>query len=206
MKKLLIVCEEKYKVYGDYLAQLISMDDDEGETVIGVKDGTLTAQVWTEKDYAANSSQLASSQYIIFIGRGKLIKEKSTYMKVVYSQYGTKYGWLGKQAFLLVDKIVSVNEYEDFINYATTYQTNLEKLIQMKEKQNKLLNVVRNGVGIAALAAVGGAIAITPIAGISAAKWLSMNKKIEQQQFSFAVMKFYLDSLNKFLEQQLEED
>ena len=28
MKKLIIVCEEKCRQYGDYLAQLISLDDD----------------------------------------------------------------------------------------------------------------------------------------------------------------------------------
>ncbi len=28
MKKLIIVCEEKCRQYGDYLAQLISLEDD----------------------------------------------------------------------------------------------------------------------------------------------------------------------------------
>ena len=36
MKKLIIVCEEKCRQYGDYLAQLISLEDDtEDETEIG---------------------------------------------------------------------------------------------------------------------------------------------------------------------------
>ena len=39
MKKLIIVCEEKCRSYGDYLAQLISLDDDTEETTVGTKDG-----------------------------------------------------------------------------------------------------------------------------------------------------------------------
>lgn len=97
MKKLIIVCEEKYRVYGDYLAQLISLEDDTEDSTVGVKDGEVAAQVWLEKDYKANSAQLSSNQYILFIGHNKLIKEKSSHMKVAFSQYGMAYGWLGKQ-------------------------------------------------------------------------------------------------------------
>ena len=46
MKKLIIVCEDKYRVYGDYLAQLISLEDDTGVATVGVKDGEVAAQVW----------------------------------------------------------------------------------------------------------------------------------------------------------------
>lgn len=77
MKKLIIVCEEKYRVYGDYLAQLISLEDDTEDSTVGVKDGEVAAQVWLEKDYKANSAQLSSNQYILFIGHNKLINEKS---------------------------------------------------------------------------------------------------------------------------------
>lgn len=73
MKKLIIVCEEKYRVYGDYLAQLISLEDDTEDSTVGVKDGEVAAQVWLEKDYKANSAQLSSNQYILFIGHNKLI-------------------------------------------------------------------------------------------------------------------------------------
>ena len=117
MKKLIIVCEEKYRVYGDYLAQLISLEDDTEDSTVGVKDGEVAAQVWLEKDYKANSAQLSSNQYILFIGHNKLIKEKSSHMKVAFSQYGMAYGWLGKQAVLCVNKVVSAKEYNDFITF-----------------------------------------------------------------------------------------
>lgn len=52
---------------------------------------------------------------------------------------------------------------------------------------------------LAALAVVGGALAVAPLAGVDIVKKLTLNKKIEEQQYSCAVMKFYLDSLGEFL-------
>lgn len=202
MKKLIIVCEEKCRIYGDYLAQLISMDDDTEDTTIGVKDGEVAAQVWLEKDYTANAVQISSTQYILFIGNDKLIKEKSSHMELVFSKYGMKYGWLGKQAVLCIDKIVSADEYNDFINFALAYQENLERLIEEKKAEHKVKNSdddCDRAKGIAALTVVGNAIALAPIAGLGLIKKIALNKKIEQQQYSCAVMKFYLDSLGDFL-------
>ena len=35
MKKLIIVCEDKLRKYGDFLSQLISLDDDKEDQIIG---------------------------------------------------------------------------------------------------------------------------------------------------------------------------
>lgn len=202
MKKLIIVCEEKYRVYGDYLAQLISLEDDTEDKTVGIKDGEVAAQVWLEKDYKENAAQLSSNQYILFIGHNKLIKEKSSHMKIAFSQYGMTYGWLGKQAALCVDKVVSAKEYNDFITFALSYQDNLEKLIEKKKEKSKAQKNVEIGAktaGITALAVVGGALTVAPLAGVDIVKKLTLNKKIEEQQYSCAVMKFYLDSLGEFL-------
>ena len=60
MKNLIIVCDEKSKEYANYLSQLISMEDDTEDTTVGVKDGSVQAQVWLEKDYKANSATISS--------------------------------------------------------------------------------------------------------------------------------------------------
>lgn len=140
MKKLLIVCEEKYKVFADYLAQLISLEDDTEEKSVGVTDGEVSAQVWLENDYKSNSAQIASNQYIVFIGQNKLIKEKSSHMKVVFSQYGINYGWLGKQAVVTVNKAIQIEDYDEFLHYALNYQNDLEKLTEKKDtkEENKI--------------------------------------------------------------------
>lgn len=178
------------------------MEDDTEDSTVGVKDGEVAAQVWLEKDYKANSAQLSSNQYILFIGHNKLIKEKSSHMKVAFSQYGMAYGWLGKQAVLCVNKVVSAKEYNDFITFALSYQDDLEKLIKEKKEKSKKQQNIEAGAkaaGVAALAVVGGALAVAPLAGVDIVKKLTLNKKIEEQQYSCAVMKFYLDSLGEFL-------
>lgn len=130
MKTLIIVCEEKYRKFGDYLAQLISLEDDTEDSTVGTKDGEVAAQVWLEKDYKANAAQVSSNQYILFIGQGKLVKEKSSHMNIVFSEYGMLYGWLGKQAVLSVEKTLEAAQSNEFIAFAQKYQQNVEQIIK----------------------------------------------------------------------------
>ena len=205
MKKLIIVCEEKCRQYGDYLAQLISLEDDKEDETVGTKDGEVAAQVWLEKDYKTNAAQLSSNQYILFIGQDKLIKEKSSHMNMGFAEFGMKYGWLGKQAVLSVEKVVEADKYENFISYAQNYQQNVEQLIKSKDKKALKASAAAGAVGVAkagALAVIS-PVALVPIAGIGAGvmavKKFTLNSKIKEQQYSCAVMKFYLDDLSKFL-------
>lgn len=137
MKKLIIVCEEKLRNYGDFLAQLISRNDDSDDRVIGVKDGLVAAQVWSEKEYSANAAQISSEQYLLFIGNSKLIKEKRKHMNGVFSQYGMNYGWLGKQAVMFVDQKVSIDDYDVFFDFVNNElqkgnQKTIDRLIEEK--------------------------------------------------------------------------
>ena len=140
MKKLIIVCEERLHRYGDFLAQLISgMDDKEGR-VVGIKDGTAAAQVWTEKEYTANAAQISSEQYLLFVGNSKLIKDKRHHMLQKYSEHGMNYGWLGKQAVLFVDHILSFTEYTNFYKllsseYAEGSQKEALRLLPSKSEE-----------------------------------------------------------------------
>lgn len=211
MKKLIIVCEEKCRQYGDYLAQLISLEDDKEDETVGTKDGEVAAQVWLEKDYKANAAQLSSNQYILFIGQDKLIKEKSSHMNMGFAEFGMKYGWLGKQAVLSVEKVVESDKYENFISYAQNYQQNVEQLIKSKDKKALKASAAAGAAGVAGAVGVAKAgalavispVALVPIAGIGAGvmavKKFTLNSKIKEQQYSCVVMKFYLDDLSKFL-------
>lgn len=205
MKKLIIVCEEKCRQYGDYLAQLISLEDDKEDETVGTKDGEVAAQVWVEKDYKANAAQLSSNQYILFIGQDKLIKEKSSHMNMGFAEFGMKYVWLGKQAVLSVEKVVEADKYENFISYAQNYQQNVEQLIKSKDKKALKAGAAAGAAGVAKAGALGviSPVALVPIAcigaGVMALKKFTLNSKIKEQQYSCAVMKFYLDDLSKFL-------
>lgn len=144
MKKLVIVCEEKLRHYGDFLSQLISGTDDKEGVVVGIKDGSTAAQVWTEKEYASNAAQISSEQYILFVGNSKLIKDKRQHMQRKFSKYGMNYGWLGKQAALFVDRSVTSADYDSFYNYALNEfaagnQQEATRLLPVKQ-EGKLLD------------------------------------------------------------------
>ena len=140
MKKLIIVCEERLRRYGDFLAQLISGTDDKEGRVVGIKDGAAAAQVWSEKEYTANAAQISSEQYLLFVGNSKLIKEKRHHMLQKYSENGMNYGWLGKQAVLFVDHILSFSEYTNFYKllsneYAEGSQKEAVRLLPSKSEE-----------------------------------------------------------------------
>jgi len=210
MKKLIIVCEEKCRIYGDYLAQLVSLDDDAGDAIIGTKDGDVAAQVWIEKDYQANAPQMSSSQYLLFIGNSKLFKEKRSHMPLKYSQFGLKYGWLGKQAALCVDEALSLEEYESFINYARGYQADVKLLVEKKPEvvmpkqlpassDDKNQKAPQEKGLLAPMRFLPAVVANAPIKSLNALKKLAVNKKIEEQQYNCLILIFYLDALGDFL-------
>lgn len=205
MKKLIIVCDEKHRKYGDYLSQLISLENDTEDCVVGIKDGEVATQVWSEKEYQSNAPQISSLQYILFVGESKLIKEKGLHMKPVFSKYGMRYGWLGKQAILTVEASISVKEYDEFLNFALDNQADIERLVEKKENKSFVDKVKENPMvgakvaGIAALGVLGGAVGLSPVIGLKIKRTIDLKKGIREQQYSCAIVKFYLEGLSAFL-------
>ena len=193
MKTLIIVCDEKHQKYGDFLAQLVSLEDDKPDEIVGTKDGAVAAQVWLEKDYKANAATISSNQYILFIGNDKFTKDKRTHMTIKYDQFGMKYGWLGKQAALCVEEIIKPEEYEDFYTYATGRQENVERLIEHTSEPETDDAEAQEKKGFAM------AVKKVPAMGLVAIKQLSTNRKIEEQQYSCLTYVFYLNGLSEFL-------
>ena len=205
MKKLIIVCDEKHRKYGDYLSQLISLENDTEDCVVGIKDGEVATQVWSEKEYQSNAPQISSLQYILFVGESKLIKEKGLHMKPVFSKYGMRYGWLGKQAILTVEASISVKEYDEFLNFALDNQADIERLVEKKENKSFVDKVKENPMvgakvaGIAALGVLGGAVGLSPVIGLKIKRTIDLKKGIREQQYRCAIVKFYLEGLSAFL-------
>lgn len=191
MKSIIIICDEKRKKFGDFLAQLISMEDDTEEGTVGVKDGSVKAQVWTEKEYNCNSPTMSSGQYLLFIGNSKDLKEKREFMDVEFSEYGIKYGSLGKQAFITVEEVVKDKDYKDFYSFAQGYAEKLGKDIKEKKALKRNGKVGESALEIIPLALLG------PFSAIPV--FVYQNKEVKEQMYSCAVMKFYLDFLSEFL-------
>ena len=205
MKKLIIVCEEKLRKYADFLAQLISLSDDKDGEVVGIEDGAVAAQVWTEEDYIRQSVQISSEQYLLFVGNSKLIKEKLSHMVKMFSKYGMNYGWLGKQAVLFVDKIVDVEQYDEFIDFAKGNQSDVKKLLEVKSDIMIVTDEFKdtNEKGIKKLKKpikeIQAALVNAPVRGFNSVSRLANNKKIEEQEYSCLVLAFYMSGLGKFL-------
>ena len=209
MKKLIIVCEEKYKIHADFLSQLVSLQDDTGENVRGVKDGEVAALVWTEKEYEANAPQISSEQYIVFIGNSKLIKAKRTHMLKKWDKFGMNYGWLGKQAVLFVEEVVDIKEYNSFIEFAKSNNENVEKKIELLPTKDfkedaEDNNNNKSNIFLSSMKKVTNFYANVATVGVNKFNELSKKKDIENQEYTCLVLEFYLNALSKFL--NLEEE
>lgn len=209
MKKLVIVCEEGLRQFGDFLAQLLSLKDDEDGQVVGTRDGAVAAQVWTEKEYVANAVQISSEQYILFIGNSKLFQDKRMHMPIMYSEYGMQYAWLGKQAVLFVDQVVSLDDYDNFFNFAKEHQPQFEKLVEKKssilglpESSDEDGQEVKKGTRklLASVKSLSNSLISASVKGVNLFSKATNNKKIEEQEYSCLVLIFYLNGLSEFLE------
>lgn len=230
IKKLIIVCEEDLRLYGDFLAQLISGNDDDEEKVVGLKDGAAGALVWSEKEYVSNSPQISSEQYLLFIGNSKVMKDKRRHMQSRYSEFGMNYGWLGKQAALYVDSQLSYDEYGSFyeilkgnlqegnqleaVRLLPANTTNkvddallLERTVKVDSEDIIVAEDNNEEKGLAKfLAPARNALKKTADIGLDAINKVSHNinavtkgKEIEEQQYTCAVLMFYLKDLSVFL-------
>lgn len=129
VSKIIIVCDEKTKEYANYLRQLISVNDDKEEKIVGSADGSAEAAVWLEKEYLANSATISSNEHILFIGKNNTSKSETSSMVVRFDKYGMKYGWLGKRAMMQVDDaMLDEAKYCEFIEFCSAYEQKFEKL------------------------------------------------------------------------------
>lgn len=126
MGSLIIVHSANTAVFANYLQMLISSNDDEGNTIIGVKDGSINTTIWSDKEYLAQKPTLSSNEHILFIGRGKIIPEECYGMQQKFSKYGMSYGWLGKRAYLKITHTsIKKSEVEKFLDYAKKYDSGI---------------------------------------------------------------------------------
>ena len=216
MKKLVIVCEDETRKHGDFMAQLVSAIDDKVDEIVGVKDGEVAAQVWTQKEYESNAIQISSEQYILFIGDSKLMRSKREHMLKKYEKFGMNYGWLGKQAFLFVDKDLSIDEYIDFIDFARNYNPELRALVDKNDNDEQsdveetaierveestdgtVIEIGKKKAKVAAdvLGKFVGSVVKKADASITS---IQNSKKMKSQQYGCAVLLMYLNDLSKFL-------
>lgn len=192
--KLIIVCTEETRKYGAYLMQLVGSKDDKEGTAVGLKDGSVEAVLWSEKDYKANLPTLPSSCYILFLGDSKLIKTESTNMNISFNKYGMRFASLGTRAAIYIDKkILKEVEYDEFITLCSMYEKKFDKV-----KRN-FVNTLNMPAKLAVFAPGIFAPVVYPAAIYVISNQVARNK-INDQQYTFLTLYTYMEMLAKFLE------
>lgn len=156
-KKLFIIDNEKESAYAILLLQLISAKDDDLETgkVVGIKDGSVDASLWSEKEYKDSRAKIVSSNKIMFVGlsdTSKAISKNIVYDKEL-SKWGIYIGWCGNIGVIYADPKILYKDrsaYNDFYEeYVSVFgeladtesaQNITDKNEKTTEKVNKALN------------------------------------------------------------------
>lgn len=177
-KEMIIVCDKGLVPCADYLISLIGQNDDEGEIVVGVKDGSLSAAVYSPKQYRDSKSKISSNTPILFIGDFKEAKEQAKVIRIRYEKYGMCYGWLGKRAVMYIKSpIINPITYKEFIDYA----------YEIKHSRLKIHGSTPDFLPLKAIKS----------AGRGVKDWLFT----KDLQYKCLTSLFYLDGLKMFLEE-----
>ena len=189
--ELMIVCDEELMEYANYLVALVGQNDDGGERIVGTKDGSVSAAIYTPKQYKDSLAKITSNTHILFIGSFKEAKEIGRNVVFKFNKYGMHYGWLGKRAVMYVDNdMLKKNEYDNFIEFSKSYQ---------KEFEKASVNFVNTLPGAAKWIGVFLPV-VYPAAIYGLISGGKAHKKIKRQQYSCLTLVLYYDGLQKFLE------
>ena len=99
--------------------------------------------------------------------------------------------------YLLIRSVLPGNSSRTRVLCFPVMKSNSSKPSPFEDK--KVLKAGAAAGAAAGALAVLSPVALVPIAGVMAVKKFTLNSRIKEQQYSCAVMKFYLDDLSKFL-------
>lgn len=193
---LVIVCEDKDMQYANYLIQLIGENDDDKDShaVIGVKDDSVSAAIWSPKHYKDNLPTLTSRTHIVFLGLTDVAKEQVFGISNMVDLHGLHYGWLGKRAVMYIDNEAATwfdpktenAKYSSFLCYC---KDNLDLAFEDAfEPLNRKININLFALKIDTQASV--------------FFWERDNavNTIKKQQMKALVYSFYMKALSTFVE------
>ena len=116
---LMIVCDEKLMEYANYLMALIGQNDDNDGKVVGTKDGTVSAVIYTLQAYRDTLPKLTSDTHILFLGSFKEAKEVGENIVFQFNLHGMHFGWIGKRAVMFVkENVLTIREYKELMSYS----------------------------------------------------------------------------------------
>lgn len=176
-KKLIVVYDKNTEATANYLLQLISGNDDAEGTQVGTKDGNVEVSLWSEKEYNDSRPKMSSTQYVLFVGNGKMVKTLRENVTDTFCAVGMHYGWLGTQAFMYVDGGLNKDNIDEFNALCDKYAKQFEAKLDMhySPSSKNILKVVKR---------VGD---------------LFQSKEAEKQQYTLLATIMYMDGITKFI-------
>lgn len=238
---LILVGDDKSKEYCELMAMLISAKDDKKEKVseqetkliekVGIMDGSVACQIWTDKNYA--DTPTSSEQKFLFIGDTDASKKiNSNIRRCDDNNFGVKMGWMGNKAIISVDYDVMKNDlrkkYTEFYNAyfalckqydpnmlvdnqsaekaENSFFTTIEKKYESigSKDNSKVTKTLKKG---GTLVATGTGLVIAPIAFsvVALGSFFKNSSKRKQliidQMYRYGVLKFYLKHLENFMKE-----
>ena len=183
-KRLIVVCDQTTKEYGDYLMALISKDESEKDAADRIIGEDVEVFLWDVKQYKKGMYTLNHDNYILFLGDFDEARIQAKCIDWEHDKYRMRYGWLGKRAVLYVDgKGLYEEEYKDFVDYANANQDciKFEKIDLQRELFDSFSMIDM----------------LVDFRILSRAPYSSYS--VMNQQYRFLVTMFYLNGLKKYL-------
>lgn len=186
--ELMIVADKKHMQYANYLMALLGQNDDKEDMIIGIKDGTVKAAVYSPEKYRDTIPKITSQTHILFIGSFKEAKQEGENVNFCFEKYGMRYGKLGKRSVMYVEKrMLTKKEFTEFLHYSNSFKKTLAgTTVAMMGKYPKSIEWLR---------------ALLPIdINNNVISRFFAKKKTRDQQYRCLAMAVYLEELKKFME------
>ncbi len=115
-KKTLIVVY-KDELLMNQLKKMVETDDDDEQSVVGTRDGSINIVSWTEEVWLGNKKAGNIQGKILFLGDIKGTDKLIPVIDVKFDEYGVKFGWAGNQAIVYADpkELTADEDYDAFL-------------------------------------------------------------------------------------------
>ena len=191
---IVIAYKEKDKVIANQLRKLLETKDDTEDTVVGVKDRSVTVIPWEEKVWLDQESKGTVDSKVLLIDKVKGASSLVPIMDIKFQKHGVTYGWAGTQAVITVDE-QALRKKEDY----TAFLEELREIASASQiTEYERGDVVKKDAKKAYLM-------ILPVlkeffAGKIIADAFKDAKMVRQQMLLYGVTHLYLNNLTAFLE------
>ena len=191
---IVIAYKEKDKVIANQLRKLLETKDDTEDTVVGVKDRSVTVIPWEEKVWLDQESKGLVDSKVLLIDKVKGASSLAPIMDIKFQKHGVTYGWAGTQAVITVDE-QALRKKEDYSAFLGELRE-IASASQITEYERG--DAVKKDAKKAYLM-------ILPVlkeffAGKIIADAFKDAKMVRQQMLLYGVTHLYLNNLTAFLE------